>query len=518
MERTVIIGGEAGQGVAKAAEILGRALVSSGYYVFNYRDYPSLIRGGHNFNCVTFSDKPVYSHSWEGDLVVGMDARSKGHKGKKRIFLGREEEKNLEKEGISRRNLNMLALGIIWKHFGLPLKILEGVVEKELGEEAKRAVRLGYEKGEKSEELKVLGKRSVYFLTGNQAVALGLVYGGLDIYMAYPMTPATPVLHFLSSVKERFGIKVLQLENEIAVINAALGASYAGAVTAVGTSGGGFSLMAEATSLQGMNEVPLVVYLAQRTGPSTGVPTYTEQGDLMLALFSGQGEFPRVAVAPGDAKEAFERAVEAIHLSQKFRVLSVILGDKHLGESHYTVEVAKPRVRGGRVLEEDELSYRITEDGVSPRWVPGKGKVVRATSYEHDEKGITTEEAEMITRMKDKRARKGRALREFVRGLEPYKIYGKGKKLLVGWGSTKGAILDFISRHRGYSFLQISYLEPFVVPKEVFEEYEEVILVENNQTGLLGKVIAMNTGVLIERKILKYDGRPFTVKDLEGRI
>jgi len=410
---SILIGGQAGQGVAKAAELLGKALARMGYHVFNYRDYPSLIRGGHNFNVVVFDEKPVRSHVERNyDVLAALDDRTlhthshelspstfritlKGQGGDVEI-----DASLLSKHGLPHLSLNMLFLGAIASHLGIPLEVMKDVVSP-LGEKNVQALRLGYSFSQGKNTLKKLN-RKLLFLTGNEAIGLGAIASGIDIYIAYPMTPATPVLHFLAARKEKYNFTVLQLENEIAVVNAALGASYAGANVMVGTSGGGFALMAEALSLQGMSEVPLVVYLAQRTGPSTGVPTYTAQGDLLFALHAGHGEFPRVVLAPGDPAEAFRMTMTAFYLANKYRVLSIILGDKHLGESHFTHTLHEftPAVRPEKFITleaEDYKSYKITEDGVSPRSVPGAIPfAVRATSYEHDEEGITTEDPHEI--------------------------------------------------------------------------------------------------------------------------
>ena len=539
MKLSILVGGQAGQGIEKAAETLGKTLVSLGYYVFNYRDYPSLIEGGHNFNVITFSDQPVYSHENFFDVIVALDQNTVNlHKKQLKQNGVIIADKNIENsiaidtekilEELQAKKIlrnTILSAGLI-KYLGLPLEGFKNTLIKEFGENEKelKAAEAGYNSVQQVKQIGFKeGKK--YFLTGNQAVGLGAIAAGLDVYIAYPMTPATPVLHFLAARKEKHNLIVLQLENEIAVINAALGASYAGASVMVGTSGGGFALMTEALSLQGMSEVPLVVYLAQRTAPSVGVPTYTTQGDLKFALNAGHGEFPRVVVAPGDAKEAFYRTVEAFYLAYKYRMLSIILGDKHLGESHYTFDTFdEPRVKPNRFILEnppkDYKSYALTDTGVSPRAVPGQGVLVRATSYEHNEYGNTIEDPHWIKVMNEKRWKKFEVLREEVNQLEPVKLYGSGDNLLIGWGSTKGAILDALKDLPGYRFMQIVYLSPFPAKavKEEIEKSKRVILVENNITGLLGDVIAEQTGVRVEEKILKYDARPFTAEEIIKRI
>lgn len=543
MKKTILIGGKAGQGIAMTSVLLGKIFAKAGFFVFNYRDYPSLIRGGHNFNILSISDFPIFSFEKDYDIIIALDQNTiekhKKYLKKKGLILGSKELKfrklvplNLEKI-LSELKLppvfgNNILIGYLVHHFGLPLSLVLRVIRKEFTKKSElieKTIKIGYALESFWKEKLNINSKPKYFFSGSEAVALGAVAAGLDIYFAYPMTPATPVLHYLARRQKEYNISVVQLENEISVINTALGASFSGAKTMLGTSGGGFALMTEACSLQGMSEVPLVVYLAQRTGPSTGVPTYTAQGDLKFALSAGHGEFPRIVVAPGDAKEAFFKTVEAFYLSQKYRTLVIILGDKHLGESYFSFEkVEEPEIKmRDFLLKKPSLnfrSYKITKDGISPRTVPGLGPVVRASGYEHDEWGITTEDQEKISQMAEKRLKKQAFIKKEVSELQPVKVYGKGKNLIVSWGSTKGAILDSLKKLRDYKFLQILYLEPFPsqqVEREI-KKAERVVLVENNATGLLGKVIRENTGVFIKEKILKYNGRPFSPSEIIRKI
>lgn len=540
MQKTILIGGKAGQGIAAAAYLLGKALTQLGFYVFDYRDYQSLIRGGHNFNTLSFSDRPVRSHMDAYDLIVALDQQTieehakdlkpegwvigdKGLAFNKLISVDLESIlKELNAPTIA---ANTVLVGAACKFFDLPIQPLLSTIEERFKEKSKipkSAAAKGYEAVEAKESLPVKGERK-YFISGSEAVSIGALAAGLDVYLAYPMTPATPVLHQLAKEQLKHDILVAQLENEIAVVNAGLGASYAGAKVMVGTSGGGFALMAEATSLQGMSEIPLVIYLAQRASPSTGTPTYTAQSDLKFALNVGHGEFPRVIVAPGDAKEAFYRTIEAFYLAYKYRVLAIILSDKHLGESHYTYETwEEPKLKVNRFLVKpagEYKSYKLTDTGVSPRAVPGEA-LVRASSWEHDEDGITSDKPDLMERMCSKRLKKEKSLMEEIKKLDPITVYGKGENLVVGWGSTKGAILDALNEVSSFRFLQISYISPFpsAEVKKELESSAKVILVENNATGLLGQVIAEQTGHLIKDKILKYDGRPFTSKYLVKAI
>lgn len=535
MKKTILIGGVAGQGSAVTSRLIGKILCRLGYFVFNYRDYPSLIRGGHNFNILEVSDRPVYSQGEKYDIIIALDQKT--------IDL---HQKNLKEGGFvlasSRLHAdNMKALdtapilgelegpqylendiliGWLFKYFGVSKNFLFEQAKEAFGQNSEKiikAIEKGYLLAEEEEKLEA--REGNYFISGNEGISIGAINAGLDVYLAYPMTPATAVLHYLAKKEKEYNIEVSQLENEIAVVNAALGASFTGAKVMVGTSGGGFALMTEAISLSGIAELPLVVYLSQRTGPATGVPTYTSQGDLKFAVNAGHGEFPKIVVAPGDSQESILRTEEAFYLTGKYRTPVIILGDKHLGESDYTFkELKSSTVSKDRFLlknpPQDYKSYEITDSGVSPAAVPGQGPIVRATSYEHNEYGNTIEDAESTVRMNRKRMLKVEEIEREVSRLRPAVVYGSGKNLIIGWGSTKGAIIDALEEMKDYRFLQISYITPFprdIVKKEM-ENSDNVVLVENNVTGILGDIIAEQTGLIVQKKILRYDGRPFTAE------
>jgi 2-oxoglutarate ferredoxin oxidoreductase subunit alpha len=543
MEKTILIGGAAGLGTAVTSHFIGKTFCALGYYVFNYRDYPSLIRGGHNFNVLRISDRPVASHKNKYDIIIAFDQKTVNIHQKnlksQGFILGDENLKAKKLKGIDIKPIleklkapkileNDIFIGWMFKHFGVDKKFLLEEAKELFGSKKwtliKKAIEIGYDLAEKKDNFCKNGKRK-YFISGSEGVGVGALNSGIDIYIAYPMTPATPVLHFLASKQKEYNISVLQLENEIAVINAALGASFAGAKTMVGSSGGGFALMSEALSLAGMSETPMVVYLAQRTGPASGVPTYTAQADLKFALNAGHGEFPRIVVAPGDSQESIIRTQEAFYLTSKYQLLSIIIGDKHVAESDYSFDELKisalPQKRF--ILNnppQNYKRYKITESGVSPRAVPGQGPISRATSYEHNEYGNTTEEGEWAIKMNDKRFKKLKYFKQEIDKLNPASVYGKGKNLMIGWGSTKGAIADSLSELKDFRFLQMSYINPFpkkIVEKEI-KKSKRVVLVENNATGLLGDIIAEQTGYIIKDKVLKYDARPFTPEDIIKKI
>ncbi|MCK5149303.1 2-oxoacid:acceptor oxidoreductase family protein [Candidatus Pacearchaeota archaeon] len=516
MRLNILFGGPAGSGPNILTNILGKALVGQGNYVFYSRDYQSLIRGGHNFNVLTFSDKPVYSNDSKIDILVCLDENTE-----------KLHENKLNKKGVILKGHkeNMYYAGGIFKLLGLDFLLLEKQLFEisDRFEENIKYAKQGY-KEETRNVCKVLKLRqNKFFLNGNQGISDGAIKSGLDVYLAYPMTPATSVLMELAEKQIENNFFVFELENEIAVINAAVGSAITGAKTMIGTSGGGFDLMTEGLSLTGIAEVPLVIFLSQRPGPGTGVATYTGQGDLNIARHSGHGEFPRVVLAPGDPKEAEELTNQAFYFSQKYKIPSIIISDKHLGESFYTINKKSKLIS---VLKSTLFG--------------------RYNSYETDSEGSATEDPEIIEKNIEKRLKKGFEIKKEAEKFEQYEIYGdeNSKNVVVSWGSTKGAIIDAIKdldTHGGHTqrgtsenpkegqdlqagckFIQIKYIEPF--PEKIKKELENknLILVENNSTGQLGSLITEKTGIFIENKILRYDGRPFLAdelkKEIEGRL
>ncbi|MBU3904740.1 MAG: 2-oxoacid:acceptor oxidoreductase family protein [Nanoarchaeota archaeon] len=516
MERLILIGGQAGFGAKRTSEIIGKIFTQMGYYVFNYRDYPSLIRGGHNFNVLKISNKPVYSHDEKYDVIIAFDQNTI-NKHKKNLetngyIIGDKTLKSNKILHVDTQKIikdyhkavyaNNVLIGALMKSFGLSLKETYSFFDKTFknSKELKEIIKFGYDNTKIKNKIFAGSKNKKYFLTGNDAISTGAIATGLDIYMAYPMTPATAVLHNLAEKQKQHNILSIQIEDEIAVANAAIGASYTGANVMIGTSGGGFALMAETMSLQGITELPLTIYLSQRTGPGEGLPTYTEQSDLKFALNAGNGEFPRIIIAPGDANECSYRTAEAIYLSNKFKILSILLGDKHISESNYT---------------HDKIS-NIIKTIERRKNIPGLGKSVLTNSYEHDKFGHTIEDAKITKLMKEERMKKLKLAEKEISKLNPVSVYGKGNKTIVGWGSTKGAMVDAIKEMKGYKFLQISYISPFPIKKveSVLKKSKKIILIENNQTGQLGDIIREQTGIEIKNKLLKYDGRPFTKNEI----
>ena len=503
MRLNILIGGKAGQGISKVSRIITKTLVDYGYFIFNYRDYPSIIRGGHNFSVLSISDKPIASHESKLDGIIALDEDTKKiHKKelKKNSFV--IDYKKFINFGI---NMNIALSGALMKILGIKKKILINQIEKSLKnknsfEDSLKAAEYGYNSQSQKYNLKKL-KNNISILSGNKAIAIGATNSKIDVYLAYPMTPSTELLHELASKQNNY--IVFQPENEIAVVNMALGASFAGAKTMIGTSGGGYDLMTEGLSFQGQSEIPLVVYLGSRPGPATGLPTYTSQGDLDIALRAGHGEFPRIVISPGDIIECIEKTNEAFYLSEKHKVLSIILSDKHLAENEFSF---------------DRKPNKIINIIVN-RKVPGE-VIVKASGYEHDKFGNVSEDAELAKKNAEARMKKYEQIKKECKKFEMIKIHGnkKSKNLIISWGSTKGAIIDAIN-NLDFKFLQVLYLKPLSnkIKKEILEA-KKVILIECNITGQLGRLIREKTGISIKKRILKYDGRPFRSDELRKEL
>jgi len=490
MRFNILFGGKAGQGPNILSQIIGEALVEQGYYVFYSRDYQSLIRGGHNFNVLTFSNTPVYSNDSKIDIIIALDENTET-----------THKKELTENGIILRKNeeNMYFAGALWKVLGFKFKELEEQIEKtgKRVEENLKEAKKGYETEKTRINIPEIKKEKRYFVNGAQGVAEGAIKSELDVYYAYPMTPATSLLIELAQSKGNH--LTIELENEIAVVNAGIGSAITGAKTMVGSSGGGFDLMTEGLSLTGQAEIPLIVYLAMRPGPGTGVATYTSQGDLQMARHCGHGEFFRMVVAPGTPEEAEELTSQCFYFSQKYKIPAIILSDKHLAESFFTLD------KQGKITESEKTT-----------------KLKRYNSYEKDSEGNATENAEVINSNIEKRLEKTKEIEKEAENFGMFKIYGKqdSKNLIVSYGSTKGAILDAI-KDLDFKFLQILYIEPFSQKiKSELEKAKRIILIENSATGQLSEVIAEKTGIKIkeENKILRYDGRPFLADELKEEI
>jgi len=571
---SVIIGGEAGAGIARSGFLFAKTCLRGGLHVFGTIDYQSLIRGGHSFYSARADAEEIYSQADTIDLLLALNKETiLFHKdelvpGGGIVYdgveitlsdeeLGRDDlklysvplrrvVKELEGELVMR---NTVALGAAVALLGSGLEILNGVIgdafKSKVAELNVKAAKMGYDYAREHyaedfeyrlEKTSSAGKRKM-FINGNEAVALGAIRAGCKFYAAYPMTPATGVLHFMAPLDREYGMIVIQAESEIAAINMVAGASFAGVRTMTATSGGGFCLMSEGLGMTGMTETPAVIMLAQRPGPSTGLPTYSGQGDLRFAIHASHGEFLRVVIAPGDVEECFYKTMEAFNLAEKFQIPAILITDKYLVESHGAAELFDQNRIGidrGLLLSEDEYvgeeeykRHKFTEDGVSPRAMPGmRGAMVRTNADEHDERGYTTDDPELTTKMADKRFKKLYALVKELETYETTKLYGSEEAdvTILGWGSTKGPIreaMKLLSKEGlKINYLQIVYLNPFPVAnvQRILKSAKKTVVVENNKTSQLSSLIREHLLMTVDHKILKYDGRPFNPRELSQRI
>ncbi len=543
-EFSLLIGGAAGDGIKQAGNAMARFFNRLGYYAFVYEDYQSLIRGGHNFAIIRASERKILCHKDKIDVLIALNQETVEKHGWRLkengliLFdsdcvsskgLGIPMNEIAKENGLPLIVRNVISLGALAGVLGADFAVVEDVVKTTITkrtEENLQAAKAGYERAKQSGakiSFEKLEKPPAPLLTGNEAIALGLVKGGMKLYVAYPMTPASSILHYLAAHSDELKIRTVHPETEIAVIGMVQGAAFAGIRAACGTSGGGFALMVEHLSLAGQAELPCVIVLSQRPAPATGVPTYTAQGDLFFAMFAGHGEFARAVVAPGDGEEAFYLSAEAMNLAWKFQIPVIVLADKHLSESTFVAEIDEnvplevPKLWDG---EGDYKRYAQTEDGVSPLAFPGNAKaVVKTNSYEHDEYGITTEQAELVAKGHEKRIRKAKALEEYLKTKETVKTYGNEESdtALVFWGSTKGAAKE-VAEDLGIFGVQPLYLKPLPTWELTkLLEGKRIIVAETNATGQLASWLQWH-GINVSERILKYNARPFAVDELEERV
>lgn len=555
---TIKFGGESGQGINTLGHILSKSIKNSGYKTFAYREYPSLIRGGVASYQIDFSKETINSSSRSTNILAIFDEDSLHEYlpsikpegiliyDDKEISFTREEDEYLTQNNISKIYLdtrqralhsggeeimsNVVMLGFIWKLTGLEIKTLEQEVKDyfenkdvDLSKEIS-ALTAGYTsptfrpefKQELPQKNSLKNKNKV--ISGNETLALGFIAGGLRAYYAYPMTPATSIFKYLGTTYKETGILVKQAENEITAIQMAMGSMAMGTRAATGTSGGGLDLMLESISCSGITETPLVIVVSQRTGAGTGVPTWTGAGDINSATKGGHGEFPRCVIAVSDAIDSYELAQKALNIAETYQLPVMLMTEKQISESLFNIsDLPKPmQIERGELKEEKER-YTITEDGISPRWIPNEDrKPYLTTSDEHLEDSTSIETSKGIIAMSNKRKNKMITLEE---NLPEPTYYGKenAEKIFVGWGSSKNVMLDIINNtNNNIGYLHYQYLWPLKTETldKYIEEGKELILMENNQSGDFGKLLKEETGYDFKEKLLKYDGRPFFIEDI----
>jgi 2-oxoglutarate ferredoxin oxidoreductase subunit alpha len=558
--RTIAIGGAAGDGVREAGINFAELMHELGYTTFSTFDYPSLIRGGHNYARISYSLDEIHADYHELDVLVAVNAESVrvhvselkpgAHIFVEAAYIPELKDLNLPLIALPMKQIALdlkapqvartsSAFGAYGYTLGVPLDDLKRLAAKvfaNLGADINIAlVQAGYtfmqEQGYPKDDvvLPESPNEAGEVMDGNKAIAKGFLAAGLEMYVGYPMTPSTSTLQFLAKAGKERGLKVVHPEDEISVINMALGMSYAGKRVAVGTANGGFALMQETFAFAGVSELPIAILVSMRMGPATGVATHTSQGDLRFIIHAGHGEFPRLVVAPGDIEECFECAADCLNLAWKYQIPAVLLSDKHLSESYKSVRLdltSKGPDLGKRAVDPsaEYKRYTITDDGVSPMAFPGTPNVVtKATSYEHNEEGEATEHAEDVEAMQDKRFRKLAGLYADFKWFPTVKTYGNlsSDVVVVFWGSTKGAMLEAAKQLKTPAKLvQILWMEPFDAErvKKELAGARVIVDVEANHTAQLASLIREKTSIEITNKVLKYNAQPFTPTALAEEI
>jgi 2-oxoglutarate ferredoxin oxidoreductase subunit alpha len=556
---SIVLCGEAGQGIQTVEHILTRTLKLSGYHVFSTQEYMSRIRGGSNSTLIRVSSRRVASFVDRIDLLIPFSPGAVKHVGHRvspeTILLGERKIYGNEYQGTRAIDVplsevasqvgsaiysNTVAVGLLSGLLDVDSGILhdylrghfsgkdQETINKNL-EAAKRGYALGHDLLENNsiriEIQKTPQISNEIILDGNEALALGAISGGCNFVPFYPMSPSTGVALFLAQHSKELGVLVEQAEDEISAINMVIGAWYAGARAMASTSGGGFALMVEGLSLAGMVESPAVIHIGQRPAPATGLPTRTEQGDLLFALYAGHGEFPRIIFAPGTIEDAFYLAQRAFTLADKYQVPVFILTDQYLLESHYNFPTLDPfliKLEKHFVKTNTEYKrYSFTESGISPRGIPGFGEgLVVLDSDEHDEEGHITENLDIRTKMVDKRLRK---LDQLQGEILPPELIGpkKYETLVIAWGSNYHVVIEAMHKlgKEDVAFLHFNQVYP-LHPDTVsyLHRARATVLIENNATAQFGKLIELHTGRQIDKKILKYNGAPFSVEEIERNL
>lgn len=553
--------GAAGEGVKSTGLMFSKSCLRHGLFTFDYTDYPSLIRGGHNTYQVKAATTKVFSQEKLLDVLVALNENAfklnLDEVTKDSIIIADVKNQNIDlkqyqvpcsvldipladlakSSGGEALMANNVALGASMFILGLDLTVLDSVIQDTFASKGKEiinqniaAAKAGFDFANK--QTKPLQSVSIqkqtpvdtHAMTGNEAVSLGLIAGGLKAYIAYPMTPSSSILHTLAAWAEPAKIMVKHAEDEIGVINMALGSSFAGVRVAVGTSGGGFAYMTEALGLSGVAELPLVLVESQRPGPALGMPTWTAQADLLFAINASQDEFPRIVLAPGDVKECFELAKSSLELAEKYQVPVILLIDKHISEGGQSIHFETTQFSQSQesITQNPKVNetgffprYTVTESGISPRTIPGqKDGYYIANSYEHDEQGIGIEEAKPRIDQMDKRFRKFDAIKNSL----PSQFYDGGDNpavTFISWGSTKLAVQRGVELLReediDAAMLNLTHMWPFPSNQviEAIQKSQNPIVIEGNKTQQLARLIRSETGIDIYHKRSRYDGRPF---------
>lgn len=564
------IGGEAGFGIMTTGLLFSKIASRHGYHVFDYNEYPSLIRGGHNTYEVLISDEGVYGPKQPIDLLVCLNQETyTTHRHRltaQSLVVYDEEDFKIEENSFVKINvpmkkilnekhgillmLNNVALGASLALMNWEFEILSQIIEKNFSRKGPEVIEqnrvvaeegFNYIKNHYNQLIIPLFPERTnamqLVITGNDAFCLGALLADCRLYSAYPMTPSSSLLATLASYAAKTGMVVRHAEDEISVINTALGASWAGVRAAVGTSGGGFALMTETLSFAGVAEIPLVIYLGQRPGPATGMPTWTEQGDLLFAVHAGHGEFPKIVLAPGDVEEMYQLTMTAFDLADIYQTPVILIADRFLCESHQSTSLPtfqlfsqSYRPNRGKITDTVTSSpyrrYQLTEDGVSPLLIPGQpNHFYQTNSYEHEEDGHTTEAADSRQKQVDKRNKKRATY--LKTHFQPPKVFGNMETaniIFVSWGGNKGPIREAMKllkeKNLETAYIHFTHLYPLdeAKVKTFFPSGKRYVAIENNSQAQLAQLLRLETGLTITKKLLKYDGRPFYPEEIVQHV
>jgi 2-oxoglutarate ferredoxin oxidoreductase subunit alpha len=560
---TIKIGGQAGQGIKSAGLEVAKVATRSGYFTYDYSEYPSLIRGGHNSMQIGIDTEPVLAPTKHTNLLIALNQETINLHHQELVDDGGvlfDAEQKLDtskvKNGVnifpvplvklareaggSDLMSNTVAVGAAMALLSGSMEHFKDLLAEEFADKPPEVVQLnhkaaiaGFEfasKNFKDKIKEVLKPRGAVepkmVVNANDTVALGAIGAGLQFAAIYPMTPTSNILHVLAPLQEEYGFVYKQPEDEISAINMALGAAFAGARSMVATSGGGFALMIEGYGLAGIAELPVVIIEGMRGAPATGMPTWTEQGDLRMVLHAHQGDFPRIVLAAGDAEEAFHLTMKAFNLAEKYQTPVLLLVDKLIcedGQSYLPFDVSGYKIDRGKFSMEKMAGFKrfkMSDDGISLRSAAGTGNHIMANSDEHDEEGWSTEDAEMRIKQMNKRMQKLITCEQ--QDMEAPQLFGPDDAdvTIVSWGSNKGSILQALKDFPNVNYLHMTWMNPFpaAAVRARLEKARYLLGMECNYSGQLMGLIREKTGIDIVDKHFRYDGRPIFPEDVRDKL
>ena len=555
--RNIVIAGAAGQGIDSAVALTGKILLKAGFHLFISADYQSRVRGGHNFMRIRFGDQPLAAAISSIDYLLALNKESLDRHlpdlaGDGVAFAMADDSHGIvdprvvkipvktgPKAARSKTFTAIKLVALLLAELGVSAEIFKKIAARQFGKKFSTEL-LQTNLDTISEITTAFANRAPkplpfvpepdpqrMLVNGNDAIALGMVAAGIGVYTAYPMTPATSVLNVLADCGPQLGIAVEQVEDEIAALNAALGAAYAGARAATGSSGAGICLMAEAIGMAGIAEIPIVIFNAQRTSPATGMATRTEQADLLFVAHISHGDFPRLIIAPAGHAESFYLTTKAFNLADYWQLPVFILSDQAQAGAECSVnefELEKVNIDRGSIADEPHKTdmlrrYEVTKTGVSPRAFPQLSQwLISCDSHEHNEIGQVSDDIGNRNRQHDKRMRKLANLAATLPGPE---IFGApADNLLICWGSTVGPVLEAaeIFRTQGHNLAVAVFQYLYPLNRKRIEKalapFKRIYTIEGNYSGQLGKLLQMETTIRITGHFGKTDGRLFTVEDV----